>query len=210
MNVEQVLAYSTVIFVLLLSPGPSVFLSINNGINYGKKIAATGVLGNVIAFQLLMLVSASGLGAAILTYPEILLAIQIVGACYLCYLGGKIYLSPASQVDSIKDVTCLTLSPWGAFKQAFFVTLLNPKALVFVTALLPQFISHSEKLLPQVIILCAVSAVIHFTVYFSYALLAEKAKRILANEQGRRVYNKASGITFLLFGITLAAANLAH
>ena len=207
MNIEQYVTYSVVISVLLLSPGPSVLLSINNGLNHGKKLAAYGILGNVIAFQLLLIFSATGLGAVILTFNELLIFIKIFGAGYLCYLGVKIYRSTIPQLNTGCSLSSLNHQPWQVFKQAFWVTSLNPKALVFVSALLPQFIAPTEPLMSQVTLLSLVSALIHFSIYFGYAALAAKMKRVLNNKKGRRLFNKLSGIVFLVFGLFLGLSD---
>ncbi|MCH2058305.1 MAG: LysE family translocator [Thalassotalea sp.] len=210
MNIELVLGYCAVITVLLISPGPSVLLSINNGINYGRKIAAIGVLGNVFAFQLLTLISASGIGVVLITFKDILIVVQLIGAGYLCYLGLKILSSPVTKLSAKEVKSPFKPSPWKIFRQAFLVTSLNPKALVFIIALLPQFITNSERLTPQITILCIVSASIHFTIYFSYALLAENVAQISSSNIGRRVFDRLSGITFLIFGVGLGVTNIAN
>ncbi|WP_445363631.1 LysE family translocator [Microbulbifer sp. ANSA003] len=210
MNIELVLGYCAIIAVLLISPGPSVLLSINNGINYGKKIAAIGVLGNVFAFQILTLIGASGLGIALTTFTGTLIAIQLIGAGYLCYLGLKILSSPAIKLSAKGVKSTFKPSPWKIFRQAFLVTSLNPKALIFIIALLPQFITDSEKLTPQIAILCIISASIHFAIYFGYALLAENVAQISSSDLGRKVFDRLSGITFLIFGIGLASTNIAN
>ncbi|MGA4607919.1 LysE family translocator [Pseudoalteromonas maricaloris] len=203
MNIEQYVTYTVIITVLLVSPGPSVLLSINNGLNHGKKLAALGVLGNVAAFQLLLIISATGLGAVILTFSELLTFIKVIGAGYLCYLGIKVYRSPVSQFDTDGSQSSLHHQPWLIFKQAFWVTSMNPKALIFVSALLPQFINPTVSLMPQVVMLCIISALIHFTIYFGYAALAEKVKQLVGGEKGRGRFNKVSGVTFVIFGIVL-------
>lgn len=203
MNLEQYVTYTVIITILLVSPGPSVLLSINNGLNYGKKLAALGVLGNVAAFQLLLIISATGLGAVILTFSELLIVIKIIGSGYLCYLGIKLYRSPVPKLNTDSSQSSLYHQPWQIFKQAFWVTSLNPKAIIFVSALLPQFINPTLPLMPQVIMLCIVSALIHFTIYFGYAALAAKVKQLVGGEKSRRRFNKISGVTFLMFGIAL-------
>lgn len=209
MNIEQYITYIVIISVLLVSPGPSVLLSINNGLNHGKKLAAVGVLGNVAAFQLLLIISATGLGAVILTFSELLIAIKIIGAGYLCYIGFKVYRSPVSKLNTDNSQSSLNYQPWLIFKQAFGVTSLNPKALIFVSALLPQFISPTVSLMPQVVTLCIISALIHFTIYFGYAALAAKVKKLVRSEKGRGLFNKISGVTFLIFGIALGLSGSA-
>lgn len=203
MNIEQYITFTVIITVLLLSPGPSVLLSINNGLNYSRKLAIIGVFGNVAAFQMLLIISATSFGALMLAFDELLSIIKIVGATYLCYLGIKAYRSSTSPINTEDSSLINNVKPAIIFKQAFLVTSLNPKALIFVSALLPQFIEPALPLIPQVAVLCLTSAVIHFTIYFSYAALAFKAKYLLKSDKIRQRFNKFTGITFLLFGITL-------
>ena len=73
-----------------------------------------------------------------------------------------------------------------------------------------EYIMDSEKLTPQITILCIVSASIHFTIYFSYALLGENVAQISSSDIGRRVFDRLSGITFLIFGVGLAVTNIAN
>jgi len=203
MNIEQYFAFIMIITALLLSPGPSVLLSINNGLNYSLKLAVVGVCGNVMAFQLLLVVSATSLGTLVLASRDVLIIIKIIGAVYLCYLGIKTYFSPVSPLK--KEISCYThgKKTLAIFKQAFLVTVSNPKALIFVSALLPQFIITSSPLIPQILLLCLISAVIHFTIYFCYASLASKAKNLLNSDKRRQRFNKFSGVLFLIFGTFL-------
>lgn len=204
MNSEQYMTFAVIITVLLLSPGPSVLLSMNNGLNYGKRLAAIGVLGNVMAFQLLMIISASGLGAIMISSDGLLTIIKVIGIGYLCYLGGKTYFSPVTRLGLERSQPLAHRRPWSIVKQAFLVTSLNPKALVFVSALLPQYIDSSRALLPQITVYCMISAVIHFTIYFGYATLATKLTTFVEHDKGRRVLNKVSGVIFLMFGCAMA------
>lgn len=206
MNIEQYFAFMVIITILLLSPGPSVLLSINNGLNYSLKLAAVGVFGNVVAFQLLLIVSAAGLGTLVLASSNVLTFIKMIGAVYLCYLGFKAYYSPVTPLHRERSCSANGQKPLIIFRQAFLVTVLNPKALIFVSALLPQFIKSTSSLISQVISLCLISAVIHFTIYFCYAALASKAKKLLKSDKGRQLFNKFSGVTFLIFGLSLGGS----
>ena len=98
-------------------------------------------------------------------------------------------------------------SPWKIFRQAFLITSLNPKALVFIVALLPQFITDSAALTPQITTICVVSAAIHFTIYFGYALLAQHIAKLSSISFGRKIFDKLSGMTFLIFGVVLGFTN---
>ncbi len=203
MSIELYLSFVAITIVLLLSPGPSVLLSINNGVKYGSKLASVGVMGNVIAFQILMVLSATGLGAILATSSEFFMVLKIIGAMYLIYIGFKLWLTSVPQSLNEQSPEQNQKSPLSLFKEAFFVTISNPKALVFVSALLPQFINTNNTLLPQIILLSLTTAVIHFAIYQSYAALSSKAKHKLESSKNRSVFNKISGVTFVSFGVAL-------
>ena len=203
MSIEQYLVFVAITGVFLLSPGPSVLLSINNGAKYGVRLSAVGVLGNVVAFQVLIILSALGLGAVLTASSEFFNILKILGAIYLIYLGVKIWFAPISNLLNGKSTNDEDTTPFTLFKQAFFVTSSNPKALVYVSALLPQFINTQQPLLPQVITLALTSAVVQFTIFMSYAALASRAKELLKKPKNRKFFNRFSGVTFVGFGVAL-------
>ncbi len=206
MSVELYLSFVAITTVLLLSPGPSVILSINNGVKYGSKFASVGVMGNVVAFQILMVLSATGLGAVLATSSEFFIVLKMIGAMYLIYLGFKLWLASVPQSINENSSKQKQKSLFSLFKEAFLITISNPKALVFVSALLPQFINTNHALLPQMMLLSITTAVIHFTIYQSYAVLSSKVKHKLESAKNRSVFNKISGVTFLSFGVALGVS----
>ncbi len=203
MNIELYLAFIAISTMLFLSPGPSVLLTINNGAKYGSKLASVGVIGNVIAFQFLMILSATGLGAVLAASSEFFIILKTIGAVYLIYLGFKLWFASVPQSIKGQSSEQKQTNSLSLFKEAFFVTISNPKALVFVSALLPQFINTYEALLPQIMLLFLTTAVIHFIIYQSYAVLSSRAKTLLESPKRRGIFNKLSGIIFVSFGVAL-------
>ena len=201
MEIDKYIAFVTIITVLLLSPGPSVLLSINNGAKYGLKPAAIGVIGNVVAFQILIMLSATGVSAILITSKLFFMTLKTVGAAYLIYLGVKLWRAPVLKIEGVK--TAKHKTQIGIFKEAFIVTASNPKALIFVSAILPQFINTNESLLPQTIILAITTAVVHFIIYMSYTILSNRVRLFLENPRERMLFNKGSGLIFIGFAIAL-------
>tara|TARA_R110001599_G_scaffold147049_1_gene330393 strand:- start:575 stop:1207 length:633 start_codon:yes stop_codon:yes gene_type:complete len=203
MNLDKYLLFMAITSVFLLSPGPSVMLSINNGVQHGIKRSSIAVCGNVTAFQLLIILSSLGLVAALTASSEIFSALKILGALYLIYLGVKIWRSPITLKQkevSPKDHSSNNLT---LFRQAFLVTSSNPKALVYVSALIPQFIDTQQALTPQVITLGLISAAVQFVIFMSYAIIGSKSRRWFENPMKFKLFNKFSGVTFIGFGIGL-------
>ena len=201
MSINEYLIFSIVTFTFMLSPGPSTFNCMNNGIRYGAKKSVVGVLGNVVAFQLLIVLSVIGLGA-VLAASEIAFQItKIIGAFYLVYLGIKIWSSKAI-VDgnpmSGADVTSLQLC-----KRAFLVTMSNPKALIYISALLPQFININQPSLSQFLLIALTIGMAQFVAFSLYAILSSRVRYWLNNKRNCQLFNRASGLTFMGFGFAL-------
>lgn len=203
MSVGQYLMFVVVTGTFLLSPGPSVLLSISNGVRFGARRAAVGMLGNVLAFQMLMLMSAAGLGVALTASVEVFGVLKLAGAAYLIYLGVRIWRSPRRRFTGQLGEGVPSSGLAGIFKQAFLTTSSNPKALIYVSALLPHFIDTQRTLLPQLALLGLTAAVIQFVVFMSYAVLGHHSGRWFESETRLRLFNRVSGLTFIGFGLAL-------
>jgi threonine/homoserine/homoserine lactone efflux protein len=173
----------------------------NNGIRYGARKSVVGVLGNVVAFQLLIALSVIGLGAVLAASEIAFQIIKIIGAFYLVYLGVKIWISQAvvdGHPRSEADVTSLQLC-----KRAFLVTMSNPKALIYISALLPQFININQPSLSQFLLIALTIGMAQFVAFSLYAILSSRARYWLSNKRNRQLFNRASGLTFMGFGVAL-------
>jgi len=205
MNIEEYMTFVIITFLFVLSPGPAVLHAINNGVKYGNKASSWGVLGNVVALMLLILISSVGLGALLVASDIFFYSFKLIGAFYLFYLGLKLWLSVPNTTDN-KTIKTNMKSSRSLFKEAFFVTASNPKALAYVTALLPQFLHTDREITQQIIILGLMIAVIQFGVLMSYVWFSNKTKPWLERERIRNIFNKISGVTFMGFGIALGVS----
>jgi homoserine/homoserine lactone efflux protein len=202
MSLEQYLIFLSITGLFMASPGPAILLCINNGVQHGIRLSAFAVLGNVIAFQILIILSAIGIGSILATSLEIFNLVKILGALYLCYLGIKIWFSPINSFAQHEAIQ-KRRRPSFLFRHAFLVTASNPKALIYVTALLPQFLDIDQPLMTQLLSLNAGIAVLQFIVFMTYVILSSHARIWLNNELTRKLFNRISGVTFIGFGIAL-------
>jgi homoserine/homoserine lactone efflux protein len=203
MSTDQYWLYVAVTSIFMLSPGPSVVLVISNSVKFGTKKAMTGAFGNVLAFQVLVILSALGLGVILTASSHLFYILKMIGAAYLVYLGLKLWFSSTVNYSRGMDSSAHTISRASLFKQAFFVTSSNPKALIYVSALLPQFINPEQSLFTQVLILGLTAAVLQLLTFLIYALIAGQSKQFFQNEQNQLTFNRISGITFIGFGTAL-------
>lgn len=143
---------------VIIAPGQDLVLvfsrSLSQGPAAGVATAAgvsTGLVGHTILVTL-------GLGAVVQASPGIFLAIKILGAIYLAYLGlSLLRVSNAALDPSRRSVRSLP----RLFVDGAVSNIANPKIVVFYLAFLPQFVGPSVKN----------PAVALFVLGFAFALL---------------------------------------
>ena len=87
MNYDTLILFSIVSFFYIISPGPAIFLAIYNGAVNGVKCVFVSALGNILGLLLLSALSISGLSAVLMASSSLFMAVKVVGAFYLIYLG---------------------------------------------------------------------------------------------------------------------------
>ncbi|MFN8916334.1 MAG: LysE family translocator, partial [Burkholderiales bacterium] len=88
----------------------------------------------ILGDQVLLWLAALGVAALLQAHPLVFQGLQYAGAAYLCYLGLRLVLAKDG------DAPVLNIRPYHYLRQAMWITLLNPKAIVFYMAFFPLFI----------------------------------------------------------------------
>jgi threonine/homoserine/homoserine lactone efflux protein len=161
-------------------------------------MAAT--LGVIAGDQALLWLAVSGLSALLATYPAAFQTIQWVGAIYLVWLGAKLLRT------RLDDAPALALKPDQFFKQAFLITVLNPKAIVFYMAFFPLFVNPAEH---QGLITFAVMAATIAVLTLGYGLVIVLGAHLLAKRANAHrivgfLLNKVTGLLLIFFGLKMA------
>lgn len=133
-----------------MSPGPDFFIVMKNSLGYGKKIGIASAIG--VGSALLIHASYTILGLALILqkYIYVFKCIQILGACYLTYLGMQSIISTLSSKEVNFESSVIVYDSktfLEGFKNGFFCNILNPKAFLFFLSIFSQFInSNTPKL----------------------------------------------------------------
>ena len=80
MTISTWLLYVAAVFVLTVTPGPSVFMSISTSVEFGVKKALLASLGSTTAIVGIMIASAIGLGAALAASETLFTLLKWLGA----------------------------------------------------------------------------------------------------------------------------------
>jgi threonine/homoserine/homoserine lactone efflux protein len=131
---------------LLAIPGPVVMLLLGYTLGYGRRAAVAAVPGVILGDFTAMTISLLGAGAVLSASASLFMALKLAGAVYLIWLGVNLWRRNPIPTERPRA----DYKPTKAFRDAFLVTALNPKDIVFFVAFLPQFISSARPLLPQI------------------------------------------------------------
>jgi homoserine/homoserine lactone efflux protein len=197
MSVTNLLFFAAMEIVLCFTPGPAVLLVVSQAMKRGFRKSLRGALGILTANAIYFALSAAGLGALLIASRTVFEIIKWLGAGYLVFLGLKMIVTRSTEplVNEIpRD---------DSFRQALFVQLANPKAVVFFTALLPQFIDPRGPVTLQFLTLGVISTVIEFPVLALYGFAADRGRAIYARHT--RWVERIAGGCLVAAGVKLAA-----
>jgi RhtB (resistance to homoserine/threonine) family protein len=127
-----------------ISPGPDFFIVMKNSLEYGKKIGIASAIGIGTAMLIHASYTIFGLALVLQKYIYLFKAIQILGACYLGYLGVQAIMATFSskEMDFEYSKNIHTTKTFlQGFKNGFLCNILNPKAFLFFLSIFAQFIT---------------------------------------------------------------------
>lgn len=184
-----------------LVPGPGTVTILNAAAKSGRRIGMCSVLGTIAGDFLYMLAAVLGLAALLTAYPVILSSVQWLGVAYLGWLGFKFLRMKETDgpVDPVSKQTGLV-----QFRQAFTVSLTNPKVIMFFMAFFPLFLSSKSGPLALLILMTHVS-IISFLYQTGLVFMGNwMAKRLIRWPMIRLIAPRLAGIAFIAFGVKLA------
>ncbi len=201
MKTEVWWAYFFACWVIAVSPGSGAVLSMSHGLSYGVRRASTTIAGLQVGLMGTLLIAGGGLGAILLASETAFMAIKVVGAAYLIWLGVQQWRLPVH--TSGKTVQVAPMSAGRRFFTGVFTNLTNPKGIVFMVAVLPQFIDPARPLALQLLILGATMCAVDLVVMHGYALLASRLQALFRRSQAMRWQNRFFGSVLMAVGAAL-------
>lgn len=206
MSWQTWIAYATVVFVVILTPGPAAALCMTHASVNGSSRTLSTIAGLLLSSLALIGLSAAGLGAALAASGTLFTIIKLAGAAYLVYLGIQIWRSPPAQAR--QDPTLVANgSPRQAgqlLRTGFLVGISNPKDLLFFGALFPQFMTPQADAWRQLMVLTVTWLAIAGSIMFCYAMAGYRLAAALERLGPRNLFNRITGGALIAAGAFLA------
>ena len=191
MPLENWLAYTFVTATFLLIPGPTILLVISYSLISGRQVVFALLLGVGLGDIVAMILSFIGVGLLLQTVAIAFQFLKWIGAAYLIWLGIRMWRS-ASESMELSAITDNKV--WHAIMaNAFVITALNPKSIVFFLAFLPQFINSEKPFITQSLILGSTFLMLAIISVLFYSMLATFAGQQMQLSLIHRWTNRIGG-----------------
>jgi len=192
-------AYCAAILLFLALPGPGTFALLTSTAKGGLRGGAAATAGVILGDQVLLWLAVAGVAAVMAANPLLFKAVQYAGAAYLGWIGLKLIFAKPGSASPIR------IEPRQYARQAFFITLLNPKAIVFYMAFFPLFIDPATH--RGAVTFAAMAATIAvITALYGLTLCAFAnaiSDKVRAHQRLARGLEKLAGVFLIGFGVKL-------
>jgi threonine/homoserine/homoserine lactone efflux protein len=200
LGISDYWAFVAAVLVFLALPGPGTFALLTATGKGGFRAGASATLGLIAGDQVLMWLAAAGVAAVLQANATLFQALQYAGAAYLAWIGVKLLLARGAATAPVP------LKPGHFARQAFAITLMNPKAIIFYMAFFPLFIDASAH--RGIVTFAAMAASIAaLTLAYCLTLCAFASAisaRIRAHRRLSLLLQRTAGLALIGFGIKLA------
>ena len=188
--------------LIVLLPGPDTLVVVRNLIRGGRGAAIRTVFGVLSGLVVWVFAAALGLSAVLSASHDAYLALRIVGAAYLIWLGVQSLRSrgnPAEEPAASRRRLLGTGFPAGIASD-----LLNPKVGVFFVTFLPGFVPHGYSVGWMSLLLGGIFLVLT-AIYFAILIAASgPVTRWITDVRIRRRMDRITGLILIGFGARLA------
>ena len=203
MVLELWLSFAVTSGIFIAIPGPTNLMVMAYGFRYGTRSALFTVLGVAPGAAVAMVLSFLGLGGVLAVSSHLFVAMKWIGAIYLVYQGILLWRS-TPKVDTVSlDEKCVPGNKIAL--QAFTISLLNPKHIIFYMAFIPQFVSPTAPVFRQLLILGFTFIMLVFPINLAYALMSGRLRAMIKKQSLLRAMNRSGGALLIGAGVFTAS-----
>ena len=197
---SEVLTFGLIALLLVISPGPNGVLILKTASSQGRTPSILNIFGLTTATFFHGAFSIFGLSALLMQSAELFLAVKILGAGYLFYMGAKAiissYKAPISEAEALSGKKRKGI---GYFNEGFITQILNPKVSIFYLAAFPQFISPANFSYGLAFLLVAIHAAIIFFWFVGVTYAINIIKKSAKNTNIGRWVQRIAGSAMIYF-----------
>jgi threonine/homoserine/homoserine lactone efflux protein len=206
MTWAEIVTFTVVASLLVVSPGPNGVLVTKTVPTSGRAAGFANVAGFVTAFYLHGALSVLGISIILVQSATAFAIVKYLGAAYLCWIGIRALWAAIRGVGSLEQVAPARRQRTllKAYGEGLLTNALNPKVSMFYLAAFPQFIRLGETTAASSFLLVTIHSAINAIWFTAMVLLLARLTAIAGNGSFQRWLKGVTGVVFVGFGLKLA------
>ncbi|WP_439857854.1 LysE family translocator [Pseudomonas syringae] len=197
-DISHLLVVFGIYIIGAASPGPSNMRIMGVAMNQGRRPALMLSAGVISGSFFWGLMAATGISAALIASPKVVIFLKIMAGAYMLFLAFKAGRSVlvSEEKHRVEMVNAASTSGFKLYQKGLMMHLVNPKALFGWIATMTLGLGPHANFTTVVITLIG-CAILSVTIFSGYAILFSTAPMIHAYRRARRVIE---GVLTLVFG----------
>nr|WP_286089091.1 LysE family translocator [Pseudomonas sp. MWU13-3659] len=190
----------------VISPGADFAMVTRSSYAQGRKAGLAAAMGIALGVQVHVLYTVLGIAVVISQSPALFLAMKVVGAGYLVYLGYK-SLTNTTRICLDGQASGGQASMFAALRTGFMTNALNPKTMLFVVSAYTQVVQPGSPLAVDF----AYGAFMSFAHWIWFSLVAvffSSAGLRKAMIERQVIVDRLIGVALIGLGMAVAVAGV--
>ncbi len=203
MDFNNIITLIILLVILVVTPGPGMvtIIAIVGARGFTSGLALiTGITFIHLCWVMIICLSFALIFDYILPFMPM---IQIIGGCYLIFLGAKQY--QGKRMSLKKNAKIEKLHFYQQFALGVLSSISNPKIIVFYISVLPNFIDLGSVTLADGALILLIVAIMIEGQLACVCLTAHQLHKRILNPNNATLINHVAGIILIIVGLYLIA-----
>lgn len=204
---NELIAVAIITILAVISPGADFAMVTRNSYLYGRRAGLLAAIGIALGVQVHVFYTMLGVGLLIAKSPNLFVAIKLIGAVYLVYIGYQTFCARAVATAELSSQAALSKA--ASLRSGFMTNAFNPKTTLFVLSTYTQVVHVDTSMTMQLAYGLFMSLAHWF--WFSLVALFFSDSRLRAGMlRCQDVLNKVIGMVLVALGVMLALIPMTH
>jgi threonine/homoserine/homoserine lactone efflux protein len=195
----EFLKYFFVMYIFMLSPGPSMALISRNSAKFGVRGANFTILGIITSITFLTTLAVLGIATVINLYPKAFKTVKLIGSLYIIYLGLKIFFTSFSKHSNNLGSNAKQIPPLKQYLTGISTDLANPMSIVGITSMILGFVSSGDTSLTKFIYsICTILASCCYCYTYAFIFGNNISRKFILPRMS--LFERIAGLAITLIG----------
>ncbi|WP_433886135.1 LysE family translocator [Pseudomonas vranovensis] len=202
---NELIAVALFTVLAVISPGADFAMVTRSSYAFGRRAGLAAAMGIALGVQVHVLYTVLGIAVIISQSPALFLAMKVLGAGYLIYLGYK-SLTNTTRI-SLDGTRASQLGVLAAFRSGFLTNALNPKTMLFVVSAYTQVVQPGSSL----VVNFGYGAFMSLAHWLWFSLVAVFFSSVVLRRamlERQRLVDRVIGVALIGLGLAVVFANV--